>query len=257
MNYSVSAGSGIKCLKQADEIKIPYNKISEIKNYIDSYPDIAFVITIDDRSDEVNYKLLNELNNTINLTIELITLTKALDYTKQNLKWFWKYPIQTFYDLEGLIQLGASQVLIDAPLFFDLKKIKEYNIKVRLIVNQCYQNYIPRANGIHGCWILPQHMYLYEDYIYMIEFTSINTIQLNKLLDVYKNQKQWIEDCNVLFKYFNYHILGSAVSEDLTKIRLNCGQRCTRGKCDVCDKYLALGRQMTSDLVTNIKERLK
>jgi len=182
----------------------------------------------------------------VDLTIELTILTETSKYNKNGLKWFWKYPIQTYYDLEGLIELGASQVLVDAPLFFDLEKVNSCGIKVRVIPNQCYQSYIPRANGITGCWILPQHMYLYEKLIYMIEFTYINNIQLNRLIEVYKNDKKWIEDCAVLFKYFDTHIMGGAIPEDIAQARLNCKQKCaTNGRCRLCERSIELAQTIT------------
>lgn len=255
MKYSSPIGMGIDILSKVDEIKIPYDNISEIEYYFGQYPEVEFVIQINSGA-EVNIELLKELNGKYNITLELINIRNTDIYNKYNLKWFWKYPIQTFYDLQDLKRLGADQVLIEAPLFFDLKTVKSFDIKVRVIANQCYQNYIPRENGIHGCWILPQHMHLYEDYVYMVEFHYINKIQYKKLLEVYKERKDWVEDCDLIFHNFNYHILGTAISEDLGAARLTCKQRCAQGRCHLCNSAFNLGNTITERMIEEVKSKI-
>lgn len=257
MKYSIPAGSGIKILSKADEIKIPYGRISEFQDYFNQYPNASYVITIDDRTEQPNFKLLKDINKQTDLTIELLVLTQTQQYNEHNLKWFWKFPIQTFYDLQGLKDLGASQVLIDAPLFFDLPNVKKYGLKVRAVANQCYQSYIPRANGLHGCWILPQHIELYENYIYVIEFVYKNYIQLNKLIEVYKKQKSWVECCNLPFKYFGRNdIYGNMITEDLAKARIKCKQRCAQGLCHLCDTEVNLSKVIKTQMVNEFKEKI-
>jgi len=257
MKYSAPAGSGIKILSKADEIKIPYEKITEIENYVDYYSDVSYVIIITEKKDKVNFKILQEWNSKIDLTVELDNLSEINKYAELGIKWYWKYPVQTYYDLDGLRQAGAAQALIDAPLFFDLPTVKKYGMKVRVIPNLCYRNYIPRANGICGCWILPQHMHLYEDYIDIIEFDSINNIQLNKLLEVYKDKKIWTEDCSVIFKNFNYKVFAGAIPDKVAKARLSCKQRCAQNKCSICKTFVRLEDILTKRMIERYKDGIE
>ena len=96
------------------------------------------------------------------------TLNKIKEY---NLKFFYAEPVKTFYDAQSLKKLGVSYIYVDAPLFFQMDDIKKLGIPLRLIPNRCYvKNTIPRENGLHGCWVRPEKLNLYEDYAAVVEF---------------------------------------------------------------------------------------
>ena len=44
---------------------------------------------------------------------------------KHNLNFFWGKPVNNFYQLNALKNLGVSQVYIDAPLFFQMDELKK------------------------------------------------------------------------------------------------------------------------------------
>ena len=80
-----------------------------------------------------------------------------------NIKFYWNYPIFTWYELDGILKLNPCYLLLNAPLFFDLKKVKEKtNIPIRAVPNLAYDAYIPRENGICGTWIRPEDIKVYE-----------------------------------------------------------------------------------------------
>ena len=71
-------------------------------------------------------------------------------------KYYWAYPITSFYELEGIVALGVCQILIGAPLFFDLFRVQSFGKDIRVVANNCFDNYIPRENGICGVYIRPE-----------------------------------------------------------------------------------------------------
>lgn len=90
------------------------------------------------------------------------------------LKYYWGIPLTTLYELRGICQLGVSFALIGAPLAFNLKKAKETakNIRLRMIPNMGFTDHIARIDGVHGAWVRPEDISLYEKYIDTFEFIA-------------------------------------------------------------------------------------
>ena len=164
-------------------------------------------------------------------------LKDAKWFKDNNIKFLYYYPINTYFELNSLIELGAEYAIISAPLSLDLKRVKKIaqdKIKLRLVPNVAYDAYIPKENGIIGQWVRPEDVDLYEEYIYIFDFENLNSRkQEQALFDIYKNKK-WNGNLKYLITNLNYDIDNKAL-DILGEKRINCGMRCQIDKkCNLC-----------------------
>ncbi len=180
---------------------------------------------------------------------------------KHNLNFFWGKPVNNFYQLNALKNLGVSQIYIDAPLFFQMDELKKVGIPLRLTPNICYRpKTIPHRDGLHGTWVRPEKLDLYEPYVDVVEFYFETPQQELALFRIYKEDKKWPGDMNLLYYGFNLHMDNEIVYEGLDEMRLNCGQKCEtpRCSCHMCDKVLRferIGRDWANGVVAKEREQ--
>lgn len=260
MKYSVPNRAAMKYLKQADEIKIQKSDQRKTIDYIEDYPEATIVLCVGNLYEEIDTKDLlmwkEKANGRLILEVENILSPNMKEVT--GIPFYWKYPVTTFDELQALKSLGACQVLIDGPLFFQMREVKSYGMKVRVIPNVCYEGYLPRINGLHGTWMRPQDQDLYEQYVDMLEFKEDNMTKWEALFDIYSKDKTFFGDLNVLFKNFdiNTPVLAAAVPREVIKSRLTCGQRCTRNRCHLCESGLMTGLHVQQEEALRFKEQL-
>jgi hypothetical protein len=155
----------------------------------------------------------------------------------REIKYYYKYVITSFYELEALKNLNVAYVLIGAPLIFDLKNVAKYDIPIRAIPNLAYEPYLERENGILGGWIRPEDTEAYGQYIAVFEFSAPKALEKEAaLFRVYAEQKQWPGNLNLLIDNLGIDASGRFYDEDNFAIRrMNCRQKCISGKtCRYC-----------------------
>lgn len=176
-----------------------------------------------------------------NFIIALNTLTDSNFCRKENIRFYWNFPINNFYDLQALKNLGAEYALIDSPIFHNIQKAAEIGIKLRIVPNIAYYAFIPREDGVCGSWIRPEDLYLYEPYIETIEFEDCDIKKEQALYRIYCEQKAWPGDLGMIITNLNHTGVNRMIPEELTLRRMNCGQRCQSGSnCQLCYKFLKL-----------------
>ena len=243
MKYSLPSRVNNRILQKADEIKIEYRDRAIVFEYIEEFPKADIILCIPTNAEEFDIKIIKAYNEKAKdrFYCELEDISLGTLLKQNNIKFFWKYPVTTFYDLRALKEFGVSQVLIGAPLFFSMDRIKKFNIPIRIIPNTCFETNIPRENGVCGTWVRPQDTYLYEDYVYMFEFKAEHLKQYTTLYEIYAEKQEYIHNMNILFPGFNYSILAISIPTELPESRLNCGQVCAEGRCALCTKAFTLG----------------
>ena len=184
-----------------------------------------------------------------NFIIALNTLTDLDFCYKEKIRFYWNFPVSTFYDLQALKNLGVEYALIEAPIFHDIVKASKFGIKLRVVPNIAYYAFIPRENGVCGSWIRPEDLSLYESYIEAIEFEDCDLKKEQALYRIYMEQKAWPGDLDMIITNLNYPGVNRMIPSDFTKRRMNCGQRCQSGNhCKLCYRYLDLAN---TDLLSN------
>ena len=245
MKYMMSIRQSLTHLKKADEIKVNYidkGRLYDLLAENEKEKINAEIYIYISKDDVIDWDEIKTFSNIFSLHFGLedaffISTVKEHGYDKV----FWSYPVTSFWELRGLIDLGVNEVLLDAPLYFDLNKVKKIcdksNVEIRLIANQCFNSYMPRENGIKGPYIRPEDVEYYEQYVSHIEFISDRLEKELTLIDVYKNKKAWPGNLNLLLNNLKENIDNRGFNgEPFAERRANCGQRCqSDGICHYCN----------------------
>lgn len=242
MKYCLHYNQIIEYLKKADEIKVEFNDKKYIPDIFEKYPDKTVILnqtpfTQLDLEECKNFNILGK--------DRFIICLSNLDYVQfckdNNIKFYYGYPISTFYQLEALKELGVCYIRLDAPIFFDLEKIKEYNIPIRAVPNVSYVDGIKRADGVCGTWIRPEDTEAYENYISVYEFEDCDERKEQALYRVYAIDKSWPSTLGTLITNLNHIGVNSCINQETSLMRMNCGQRCKRDNtCHICYRMLDL-----------------
>ena len=243
MKVCLHNSNTIEYLQKANEIKVPYYDHKALSDYFEKYPnaDIILDLNIIYGFDETDEQAWDEIR--INQVLSQGHLICCVESLKQinkckelNLKFYYGYPINSFYELHSLVDLGVCYVRLAPPLSHQLEEVSKFGVPIRAIPNVCYQNYLPHKNGIHGQWIRPEDLKIYEKYISVIEFEDCDQAKEQALYRIYIEDKEWPGDFDMLYTNFNYKGVNRLLDNELGKIRMNCGQRCEmNNSCQLCD----------------------
>ena len=253
MKYCLSGRQPDKILQKADEIKIELRDFRAIPDYIEKFPEKTLIIEMENEiPDDFNWDLMEVYSEKMNGNFYIATSNKyQMDVCKsKNIKFYYKYTVSSFFELDSLKEMGVSYALIGVPLIFDLKNVKRYGIPLRAIPNLAYEPYLNRANGICGGWIRPEDVKAYGRYIDVLEFYAPKMLEKESTLyHVYAENKNWPGNLNLLIDNLNFDCDNRIIYDDdnFAERRMNCRQRCMSGKtchyCVDCMKFEAVVRK--------------
>ena len=237
MNYMVSGYQPSSILRKADEILIYQSSDNVLFDYEQDYKDKKIIIYVTDSDRFSLYKMFREKG--LNIVLEIDNFDVAKWATLNSIPWFWKYEVSTFIELDTLLHLGASEIILGDNLFFNLDRVKRncerFHAKLRKLANVAYYDGIPRENGVEGAYIRPEDVKIYEDYIDTIYFDSKDLETERTLLKIYKENKCWQGNLNFLIQGLGYNIDNRGISDEFAVRRLNCRHICSEtGSCHLC-----------------------
>ncbi len=223
---------------------IDYIDINILYDLITEYPNKKFVVRIP-RGVDIIWEELQVFNTKCNLALAIEDLHIAKKCKHDRFKFFWAYPITSYYELKGVLALGVSEVLLGAPLYFDLTLKDLKDVKVRLIANLCYDDYIPRENGIYGTYVRPEDVATYEPYVDTLEFRTDGLTQEATLLEIYK-RGTWGGNLNRLLTNLNCDVDNRAIPDEFAPARIQCRQNCMRtGGCHFCETAIKFTKTLS------------
>ena len=236
MKYCLSGRQPLSALRQADEIKMKFEDIDRIIDYIKEFPDKTIIYEIPKDIINVDWKLLETYSQMVTLVIalhDLRLIPKCLEY---NLRYYWAYPITSYYELWGVLALNPYYIFLGAPLCFDLEHIHNMTgVYIRMCPNVAYDAYIPRADGICGSWVRPEDVKHYDPYVNTFEFIADNLEKERTLLKIYKDDGMWPDSLNILITNLNVDVDNRAIPDEFGALRVRCNQRCMQqGTCHYC-----------------------
>lgn len=235
MKYCISGRQPNSTLREADEIRLNYIDKAKIIDIAMDMPDKTIILMIPKDEPTIDWTYISNCAESISIILCLEDLREVENCEFFGLRWYWRYPIVTYYELQSLAKLKPSYLFLGAPLSFELNKIISYNIPIRLCANVCYDAYIPRENGIQGQWIRPEGQAAYEKYVAALDFIAKDLEHERTLLHIYKDNKSWPGNLNLLLTNFDVNIDNRAVPTELDEVRTTCGQRCmSTGACHYC-----------------------
>lgn len=234
MNLCVSAEMPSEWLSRAQQIKL-------------NNSNLQLISTMPEGKEYIYDPGIQELNGPSPILVDLVkkfknnlilcvsTMEQAKYCKDNNIRFYFKHYITSYYELRTAIALGAEYIIPGAPLFFEMNRLKYFKVKLRAIPNLAYFDGYMRKNGVVGTWIRPEDLALYENYIDTIEFYAETKEKEKLLLDIYCDKKEWLGTLNDLVHNFDYKGFNNMFDQEVAKRRLNCGQRCQKNNsCHSC-----------------------
>lgn len=245
MRFCVNGRQPYSVIKKANEIKFNYNDRDKIFDLVEKFPDKVVILDVPgDEEDWALWKMYGEKFE--EFYIALHNLNRAKEFNDAGVKWYWPFPITTYYELAMIVNLHPSYLMIGPPLTFDLDNIlnhiydptdSTFQIPLRMVVNVAHPAYLPleNTNGICGQWVRPEDAKLYSTRINCFEFDEVDLKQEEVLLHIYKDNQEWPGNLNLIIKKLNYDVDNRGLIEEVGKRRMTCGQRCWgNSNCHLC-----------------------
>lgn len=248
MKYSMSSRQTAEYLKKVDEIKVQWRDRNIIPDLFEKYPDatVNLVRYFQDSESEIDWKQLEDFNilGRGKFILGLTLTNEMIEADKREFKFHYLAALRTFQELRDVINFGVCRVRLGSPLFFQMDKVKkicEGRVEICAIANLASNDSLfERPNGVTGIWIRPEDVELYEPYVDVIEFIGQHK-QEQALYRIYAEGHGWSGDLADIVQDLNYPGVNRMLTDDLTKARLNCGQRCQEnGICHLCYRSLDL-----------------
>lgn len=242
MKYCLTSNQDNLTLSKADEIKLNSKDQLYLPILIEKFPNKNIIIEVKDKDFLLENFLLNNIKDLRKLIIACDNYEQINICKNYNVKFYYKYSVTSFYELEALKDLGVCYILVGIPLIFDLKNVASYGIPLRAIPNIAYEPYLPHKDGICGQWIRPEDVEKYEKYINILEFyiNGDNKIQKEAtLFKIYAEDKNWPGNLSIIIDFLNYNVDNRLFYDEnnLAERRMNCQMKCkTRpGACRYCE----------------------
>lgn len=248
-------------IQEADEILFADNHGDDMIDAIEQYPHADFIYEVVDEPDWDYLKMINSKLNETDRRLIISTLHSIIaQNAKENgLAFYFSFAINNFADLQAVCELGACYALITAPIFFEQDKLEKFSIPLRYRANVAYSGYLTtkRVNA-NAAFIRPEDVDLYDYDTTTIEFGATHTEQEEVLYRLYKYNKRWPGDLNMVITTLNVMPapMNRMIGPDFGKHRLNCGQRCVEGdtlQCHLCFNQMALANpSKIKDYIDNV-----
>ncbi len=259
MRYCVNGRQPYSVLKKADEVRVAYADRDRILDFVERIPDK--VIILDVPGDEADWQLWEMYSEKFSeFYIALHKLNRFPEFAARGIKWYWPYPITSYFELGQMMVMKPSYVMLGPPLSFDLDKVWDHlfidgsasPIPIRMVPNVAVPAYLRIHNEerdyIRGQWVRPEDAAIYSTRVQCFEFENVDLKQEEVLLHVYKENKTWPGNLNLLIQNLNFNVDNRAIPEELGERRMSCGHRCWAGSsCHLCESALRFAEQLRKE----------
>lgn len=156
--------------------------------------------------------------------------------------------------------MGASDVYVVENLGFRMKDIQyirqNFGVKIRLIPNIAQiAGFTKEINPMLKFWIRPEDTELYEDLVDVFELYG--TSRLSVVYQIYK-ERQWLGDINdIILDFDTDSVPNGSMPPHLGPQRLNCGQVCLAGRCNLCTNLSSFAQTLQNVGIEVRKDKYK
>lgn len=241
MKFCLDSRLSPKYLKAANQIRVQYRDIKSLPQIMEDYPEAEYVIQVPSKVEEETLRRLDK--NRIILSYDYFPIGNF----DKSFRFFVRYPVESFYEANALIEQGAEAIYVGPPLFFLLDELAALDTQIRLFVNEPYYSSIPRKNGFCGQWIRPEDLHYYETLKNaVVEFNGCRTQEEEALYRIYAEEHNFPGPISYIIHNIGSEALNRLMPENIGKARLNCGQRCQKptGTCRICPNAFRLANLM-------------
>lgn len=217
------------------------------------FPHKTFIVDIpnEDMPWDV-FKSCAETMNIIFCVYDLSLIDKCKEY---DLKYYWGHYIRDWYTLRTFVKNFEPEYLILAePLIFNLDKVREYTkIPLRFMPNCANKLPVKEENGLKCFWMRPEDIVLYSKYFSAIDFKNSSLKEEATYFHIYKDNKEWKGNLNLLIKDLNLNVDNRGLPKDFGERRLNCGQRCmSNDSCHGCETAVHYSNALRNEYFRSI-----
>lgn len=237
--YCLSGRQPYSTLKLADEVKVAYADRDRIKDFVVKLENKRIILDLPDK-EMPNMDLLKQYKEVFpHFCVALHRLDRIQEFKENKIKWYWPFPITTYYELQQIAALGPCYLVIGTPLVFDLAQVVKRidKIPLRAVINMAQPEYLPnneKENHLTGFYVRPEDIEAYSRYIQYFEFDNCSLDQERSLLKVYQSRR-WPGNLNLLINRLNIDVDNRIFPDEFAENRMNCKQRCMRdGACHYC-----------------------
>lgn len=244
MKYCLNNRVSANLLKSCAEVKFPFGDRRAIPSFAEKYPNADFILEIPVDTD-INWAEINDYNTVTGGRV--ICCLRDLQMRSQcqayNIRYYWGYAVNSFYELQALKEAGVCYVRLGPPLFFQLPDVRSLGIAVRAVPNVAHMGYFTRKDGIVGQWVRPEDVDLYDPYISVFEFEDCDIAKEEALFRIYGLQQGWGGNLRTLITNLDVDVSTNLIPKEVIKVRLSCGQRCQAGRnCALCHKAFNIAK---------------
>lgn len=258
MLYCLSGRQPRELLRKADQIKVEMRDYRALPMYLEDYPDKEIILDFEELPENFQWEFLEEINNG-NLVCALNRLDFISFCKKHNLKFYYKYPVTSFYEIYNLKMSGCCYVVIGSVLVHYLDKVAIYKVPVRFYPNLAYEPYMANKDGIIGGWVRPEDIEAYGKYISVSEFYAPKSLEKEaSLFHIYAENKQWPGNLNLLIDNLKVDCDNRIIydAEHFAERRMNCEHKCLIGKhCDYCYKQVLGSEKLIQSYIVYKEEK--
>ena len=215
-----------KYIQEVDEVLISHSE--DLLDAIEQFPHADLIHEVNDEPTWEYLSMINKKLNETNRRLIISTLhTKIAQEAKENgLAFYFSFAITTFADLQTANEFGACCALISAPIFFEQDKLEKFSIPLRYRANVAYSGYLTTSRvNANAAFIRPDDVEFYDNDTTTIEFGASSSEQEEVLYRLYKYDKTWPGDLNMVITTLNVvpAPMNRMIGPDFAKHRLNCG----------------------------------
>ena len=258
MHYCVNGRQPYSVLKKADEVYVQHRDKDRIIDFVEQIPDKVIILDLpgEEKKEWKTWEMYSE--KFADFIVAVHNLFEVEEFAAAGIKWYWPYPITSYYELRKILQLNPSYIKLGPPLSFDLENVKRQtkDIPLRMVVNVASPAYLPvNGDGIQGQFVRPEDAVLYEKYVKCFEFEEVNNQQEETLLHVYKENQNWPGNLNLLIQKLNFNVDNRAIPEEWGPARIKCGQRCqSDNPCHLCLSLMRFAEALRKEKFRRRKE---
>ena len=257
MIYSVNYQSQHKATAQ--EIRCPYNQLGTIFKFIKENPNKRYVVMVPSDLTEIELKKVIEQVELVkkvaeDYTIQCENILQLQGFLSGGYNAYLRWPICDWETYSSLRDLEVSDIYIDGPLGFNIKKIAESkgNTKIRVSPTISPNAGLTKAEKKSSSFFIrPEDLYLYEDVIDVIDFNIVGQQEKEDTLYNIYNRGTFVFEIHQLIEHLPFGINNLMFKSEFAENRLNCGQKCRipGRQCHYCEKYFTIISQLT-DITT-------
>ena len=241
-----------KLRQQLAEVRYTIPSLNQALTYLNENLDKTVVIDIlslkDDRCPPIE-KLIRLQRENPSLYYNFYDFSDLVFYSKQekdfDSHYFWNNPVMTYNTIKACLAVGVSDICIGEPLAFDLLGMRNNlpeHVRIRV---RPHQAMAPMAavdtedTGLEHFWVLPQHLYLYEDCVDIWDILDSDSTRENALVKIYLSGS-YRGPLKPLLTNFRGDVQTSAIDDDFAARRRTCRQRCMMSPyhCHFCTQHI-------------------